>query len=923
VGLAHRRLAIIDLSEGGAQPMATPDGQIVITFNGEIYNYKELRKELSSRGCVFRSNSDTEVLLHLYREYGPTFVKRIRGMFAFAIWDDRSQSLFLARDQFGIKPLYWNDDGYVFRFASQVKALLNSANVDRRIEPAGHVGFFLWGFVPEPYTLYHSIRSLPAGTTLTIRRDGTKHADCYFDIPARMAAAKESIDKGGALEALAHAVDTSISYHMVADVPVGLFLSAGIDSSVVAASAVRHAANRIQAITLGFSRYKGTEQDEVPLATDFAGTLALNHSVSWTEFEDFSRLSEEFFHRMDQPSIDGLNTYLVSRAAASAGMKVAMSGLGADELFGGYPSFKDIPRSVRQFGAISRSRVLAKSVRMVASHFVPLVASPKFAGVLEYGGSFPGAYLLRRGLFMPWELPEVLDAEIVEQGLAELQTLLRLRESVCDGLSDFQKVSALEMSWYMRNQLLRDSDWAGMAHSVEIRVPFIDVQLLDVASSLASDGLLPGKAVLARACLPSAIAHTHAARQKTGFTVPIVEWSKTFAPSSKGSGMRAWAKVVYSRLFPRSATQAQKRIAIFRIGNLGDSLVSMPAVKAIREQNQDAALVLIANQGDRRMVSTSDVLAPTGWIDHQVAYRSEGGTLARLSSLFSLVRRLRALKLDTIYYLPPSRSRWQRLRDRYLLKFAAGIRDFAESDPAQRPVARPGMPLPVLRPEWSRLATICPQQSREPFRLPIPFCDRCKADEVLRRAGIIDTDTLIALGPGSKMPAKVWPYERFRDVAKSLLESFSGVKLLVLGGPEDSQLATRLAGELPPGRVAALAGNLSIYASAAALKRCTLYVGNDTGTMHLAAMVGVRCVAIFSARDKPGTWEPYGDGHVILRKDIECAGCMLEICSAKRNECLTRISVNEVASACMNALHNNDVHYDAPPEHRARHTSAI
>jgi len=235
--LAHRRLAIIDLSETGAQPMATSDGRFHITFNGEIYNYRELRSQLLAKGYRFRSTSDTEVLLHLYADRGPAMTEALRGMYAFGIWDEKEKSLFLARDPFGIKPLYYADDGKTLRFASQVKALMAGGKIDRTPEAAGHVGFFVLGSVPEPFTLYRSIRALPAGSTLSLRRGGSLAIARYFDIAEEMARANESPkkpairDKAGLLK---EAMEDSVRHHMVADVPVGLFLSSGMDSSMEA-----------------------------------------------------------------------------------------------------------------------------------------------------------------------------------------------------------------------------------------------------------------------------------------------------------------------------------------------------------------------------------------------------------------------------------------------------------------------------------------------------------------------------------------------------------------------------------------------------------------------------------------------------------------------------------------------------------------
>ncbi|HVL09257.1 MAG TPA: asparagine synthase (glutamine-hydrolyzing), partial [Burkholderiaceae bacterium] len=235
IGLGHRRLAIIDLSEGGAQPMHADNGRLSITFNGEIYNYRELRAELQAKGHVFRSESDTEVLLQLYAEYGTAMVARLRGMFAFGLWDAAKRTLVLARDPLGIKPLYWADDGWTVRFASQAKALLAGGAVPRDPDPAGIVGFHLFGSVPEPFTVWRGVHALPAGTTLTVDATGPHEPVRYYDVATALAerAVSGSRNAAGARGQLAAALHDSVRHHLVADVPVAVFLSAGLDSGAL------------------------------------------------------------------------------------------------------------------------------------------------------------------------------------------------------------------------------------------------------------------------------------------------------------------------------------------------------------------------------------------------------------------------------------------------------------------------------------------------------------------------------------------------------------------------------------------------------------------------------------------------------------------------------------------------------------------
>ena len=549
VGLAHRRLAIIDLSESGAQPMSGEGGQLVISFNGEIYNYRELRGDLERKGRVFRSQSDTEVLLHLYAEKGEAMVHDLRGMYAFAIWDARRCGLFLARDPFGIKPLYFADDGRSFRVASQVKALLAGGGVDTSPDAAGHVGFFLWGHVPEPHSLYQGIRALPAGSSLWVDGKGKNVSRfcCIADILAKAEASANNAPAVSEQETLRAALKDTVRHHLIADVPVGVFLSSGMDSTTLAALASEEG-GQLRTVTLGFAEFKGTLKDETVLAEQVARHYAAEHQTVWVTRSDFASHRDRLFAAMDQPSIDGVNTYFVSMAARRASLKVALSGLGGDELFGGYPSFRQVPRMAATLRVFNRFPGFGKAARIVAAPVLKRLTSPKYAGLLEYGGSCGGAYLLRRGLFMPWELPELMDGEMVRRGWQELQPLLRLEETVNGLRSPRAQVSALESCWYMRNQLLRDSDWASMAHSLEVRVPFVDLTLWKSVAPLIAGRNPVTKQAMVRTPLkplPSQVLN----RRKTGFFIPVREWlmDGTTASDAKERGLRPWARMVHSR----------------------------------------------------------------------------------------------------------------------------------------------------------------------------------------------------------------------------------------------------------------------------------------------------------------------------------------------------------------------------------------
>ena len=561
VGLAHRRLAIIDLTDSGAQPMATADGRLTMTFNGEIYNYRELRQSLEAKGYVFRTQSDTEVLLHLYADLGKQMVHRLRGMFSFGIWDARERTLFLARDPFGVKPLYYADTDGTLRFASQVKALLKGGVVDNAPEPAGSAGFLIWGSVPEPFTLYRNIRALPAGSTLTVVPGRAQEPLAYFSVREALLRAQEEARPFRAEDraALGEALLDTVRHHMVSDVPVGVFLSAGIDSTLVAHLAAKHGKVALRTLTLGFSEYRGQADDEVPLAEDSASALHAQHETHWISSGDFGQELAPILDAMDQPTTDGVNTYFICRAAARAGIKVAMSGLGGDELFGGYPSFREVPQLAKFLPSGRGASLLGGAARRLLDPLMGLFTSPKYAGLLEYGGTFEGAYLLRRALYMPWELGAVLDPVAVHVGLKDLQTLPAVANALQGVGTDHARVAALEMSWYMRNQLLRDADWAGMAHSVEVRVPFVDEALFRRLAPWIVSTAAPSKADAA--CTPQAMLPAQVVqRGKTGFSVPVREWTSGNSEARNASvrGLRGWAR----RVLPRQPRQFRALVLV-------------------------------------------------------------------------------------------------------------------------------------------------------------------------------------------------------------------------------------------------------------------------------------------------------------------------------------------------------------------------
>lgn len=533
VVMGHRRLAIIDLDPRANQPMLSADGRYAIVFNGEIYNFRELRRELEAEGVAFRTTSDTEVLLALFAREGERMLPRLRGMFAFAIWDVQLRELFLARDPYGIKPLYYTRTKDGVLFASQVKALLCSGLVSVGIEPAGLAGFYLWGSVPEPWTLYRDVFALPAGHWLRVSNGVSQAPMRWHDIRAHWQGAGNKQSAQELQGRVLQAVTDSVRAHLVADVPVSVFLSGGIDSSVLAGLAAGLGA-QVEGITIGFDEFAGRHEDEVPVAAAIAAHYGLPHFVRRVSRGEFEQDIPRILDAMDQPSIDGVNTWFASKAAAERGYKVALSGVGGDELFCGYSSFRQIPRAAalgRAMAAIPGARTLLGAP---CAYLATRCSQPKFAGVPAFMGSLEGTYFLSRCLFLPEELSALMGTDMAQEGLARLggSPPGMTQANARDGAA---AVGLLESTHYLRNQLLRDSDWASMGHALELRTPLVDAALLETLGPFVS-GFAggAGKAMLARSPrkpLPESVVN----RPKTGFSVPMAKWL------SEAADQRAWA----------------------------------------------------------------------------------------------------------------------------------------------------------------------------------------------------------------------------------------------------------------------------------------------------------------------------------------------------------------------------------------------
>ena len=501
IALGQTRLSIIDLSKAGHQPMISKDQNYIITFNGEVYNFKEIKKELLSKGYKFNSNTDTEVLLNGYIEYKEKIVEKLNGMFAFAIYDKLLEKVFFARDRSGMKPLYYHQNKDGFYFSSEVKVL---KHLSPKINFEAKVLYLLLGSVPEPFTIYEEILMFPSGN-YGYYSNGNLDLSIFdeYNYEPKLTKPYKEIVKD--VSVLMH---NSIDRHLISDAPIGTFLSGGLDSSVITAIASKYRTN-LQTVSLVFDSKKISEKYYQELIVDKFGT---KHTEYLVDEKIFLNSIDSFMESIDQPTIDGLNTYFVSKAAKNAGLRTVLSGVGGDEIFYGYPSFKN-----------SKKLHFLKKLPFFVISILKQSNKYKKLDLLKIDNIL-ALYLPTRALFSPSEISEILNIEVSEI----YQIIVKMWESnqKPNAIYIDDKISYLELNMYMKNQLLRDTDVFGMANSLEIRVPFLDKELIDYVTRI--DPKLKynrniNKVILAdsvKGILPSEIF----TRPKMGFTLPFEEW---------------------------------------------------------------------------------------------------------------------------------------------------------------------------------------------------------------------------------------------------------------------------------------------------------------------------------------------------------------------------------------------------------------
>jgi asparagine synthase (glutamine-hydrolysing) len=528
VTFGHTRLSIIDLSTRANQPMTLARRPLWLTYNGEIYNFAELRRALEASGRVFESASDSEVLLQGYDQWGAGVVDRLRGMFAFALWDETRRELLVGRDRLGIKPLYFYRDDRCLLFASEIRALLASGLVERRLDPIALDQYLTYQSVPAPRTLVRGVRMLGPGRVAVARGADQFVEREYWDAIANAAADTGPADRRDVVARVHDLMAESVRLHLVSDVPVGVFLSGGIDSAAVT-SLMRQAGVTPRTFTIACP---GTSFDEGPDARTVARTLDADHTEIALEPDAICRELPGAMSGVDHPSGDGVNTFVVSQAVRLAGVKVALSGLGGDEFFGGYPSFRRLGR-LAPYGRLWRAS--PRGVRAAAAAAVRTlgrdsVSSSKAAALLESDGGLPQMFPVMRQMFLGTERAALLGEDLVAASASQGDPYVALLESAearrgNHGLLSL--VSFAEARTYMHDVLLRDTDQMSMRHGLEVRVPLLDHKLVEYLMALPDDAREGG--ATPKALLVESVGQPMPAvclQPKRGFVLPFADWMR-------------------------------------------------------------------------------------------------------------------------------------------------------------------------------------------------------------------------------------------------------------------------------------------------------------------------------------------------------------------------------------------------------------
>ena len=510
VALGNRRLSVIDLSENGHQPMHDDTGNIHITYNGEVYNFKEIRNDLINRGSEFISQSDTEVVLKAYREWGPQSFSRLNGMYSYAIYDRNMGSIYLVRDRCGIKPLYYSYINKNLVFASEIKSFYEIDSNWERSED-WKIYFLLFGHIPEPFTILKNVFMLPRGSYMRFNLhdrtyritnyESTEYDEKIYDIDEAVVGVRDN-------------VTAAVKNQLISDAPLGVFLSGGIDSSLISLISSRYLGEELRTISIIFDEMEYSEEKYQAMIVDI---IKSNHFSCRVSEKNFIDNIDNIFSSMDQPTTDGINSYFTSKCAHETGLKVVLSGLGGDELFGGYPSFEKLSKIWKFRKFKDRLASIFNMFDIGYNQHLNKISFLSIPNPLSF-------YLLLRGLFSISSVAKILD---INRSLV-LDAIEKLYISPYYPGHAGEFASIIESNLYMKNQLLRDTDFMSMWQSLEVRVPFLDNKILNYINSIDNKirFINSDPKHLLKCAFSDLLPHNIANRKKAGFTFPFQKWMK-------------------------------------------------------------------------------------------------------------------------------------------------------------------------------------------------------------------------------------------------------------------------------------------------------------------------------------------------------------------------------------------------------------
>ena len=543
----HTRLSVIDLTKNGKQPFLSYDKKISLIFNGEIYNFKDLKKILIQKNYIFASNTDTEVILHSYLEWGIDFIDKLRGMFSIAIWDENLKKLFLIRDQFGIKPLYYSADSNFFCFSSSIKSLINSKLVSNKRSSKSLTNYLLWGNTKDPDTIYDKIKSVEKGTYVVVDQNNNFFIKRYSDLIENIQNIEgyNFSNKGEAKSYLKEIIHETVNYHLNSDANLGLALSSGLDSNLILDNIKPEFNEKIKTLTVDFN-IDGTIKDEIEIAKKFSLEKKIFHKVVNLDQLNIKQELKYFFNEMDTPSNDGFNTYILSKLAKDNNVKVLLTGIGADEIFMGYPSFNRAKKYLNILKLISKFNYKKMPKKTVAYFVKKFNFNPKNSEIFDIK-SLLDLFLLSRRLFLDDEVKEILyeyQQDIDNNRLPPLtvhQDFYKLETN--------QQLMYLEIEHYLCPKLLKDSDWASMANSVELRTPFVDWEFFKKYLKLFKSNVTVDKKFIYETfknSLPKELEN----RKKSGFGIPHNYLLKEIGHKTYSkNGLKDWSLVSLKNYF--------------------------------------------------------------------------------------------------------------------------------------------------------------------------------------------------------------------------------------------------------------------------------------------------------------------------------------------------------------------------------------